>query len=222
MLDLPKRLPRLLIIRHVMVSKTTRSAHEPHLRIGSFKAVCKRSMLAVACTLLLEPCVNACCDYIALAIHVCHTHDEMLNEAASDKWQAGRQQPLMLTASKSRSNWAGQRLAASRDLWTMATAPDHALVHCVPRTRPRYRLQRYSRHASTYEQPKWGNFSCTTAATRTCPCVYCHSKLRLDVRHCTIDSLIAICKIYVPSLHVARQRCLKTPSAAHAQRNSEQ
>ena len=34
-------------------------------------------------------------------------------------------------ASKSRSNWAGQRLAASRDLWTMATAPDHACALCA-------------------------------------------------------------------------------------------
>ena len=41
--------------------------------------------------------------------------------------------------------------------------------------------------------------------------MYCCTKLSMDVRHCTIDSLIAICKIDVPSLLVALRRCLKRP-----------
>ena len=35
--------------------------------------------------------------------------------------------------------------------------------------------------------------------------------LVLTIRHCTVDSLIAICKVSVPSLLVAMRRCLKGP-----------
>ena len=49
------------------------------------------------------------------------------------------------------------------------------------------------------------------AALRTCLCVCCRAKLSIDVRHCTVDSLIAIRKKNVPSVLVALRRCLKRP-----------